>query len=356
MSVLQAADIADLLASTLENLGRMKLTDIMSTYQNTIFLKRMVKKGKMTFDGGDKCTFNTIYGTNGSARGVGLYYTANVNPTNVLARGEMDWRHVTWNWAIERREIAMNSGSANKIVDLIKTRRWAALGDAVLHFERRGWRLAATTDEVNFQGIPYWVTMSSTATTTNDGFNGSVPSGYTTVGGIDPTTAGITPKWNNYAAPYTNITKEDFVTELERASDYTDFMPLVEEIPTYNTGDDYGYYTTYAIRQDLKRILEAQNESLGFDLDPVNGKLVFRRTPVAWVKELDASTSGVFYGINWGVFKVKGLRGEWMNETHKASHDSQPTVAATHTDCTLNTYCTDRRRNFVLSTGTTELT
>ena len=72
---------------------------------------------------------------------------------------------------------------------------------------------------------------------------------------------------DNYAAPYVAVTKDDFVSELERASDYTDFMPLVEEIPTYNTGDDYGYYCGYETRQSLKRILEAQNESLGFDLD-----------------------------------------------------------------------------------------
>ncbi len=352
MPVLQAADIADLTATTLNNLGRLKMTDVMSNYQNTIFFKRLCKKGKMTFeDGGTETEFNLITGTNGSARAVGLYYTANVNPTNVMTKGKMPFRHVTWNWAIERREIAMNSGKANKIVDLIKTRRTAALGDAIIFFEQKGWRVPAITNTDDFMGIPYWVVKSNTAVTSNDGFNGTVPSGYTTVANINPTT--YSPKWNNYATQYTDLTKDDFVTKLERASDYTDFMPLVDDNADYNTGDDYGFYTTYAVKQAMKQILESQNENLGFDLDPANDKLTYRRGRMTWVKELDLDTTNPIYGINWGVFEMVGLKGEWLHETHIAEHSNQPTVAATHTDCTLNTICRDRRRNFVLATNTT---
>lgn len=352
MASLQAADIADLLVATLEDLGRLRMQDNMSTYQSTIFLKRMAKKGKMKFqNGGDECQFNRILSTNGSARSVGLYYTANVNPTNVLGTGKMPWRHVTWNWGIERREIRFNSGSAYKILDMIKTRRIAAHGDAVILFEQMGWRVAAD-GSTDFQGIPYWIVKSNTAATAanNDGFNGTAPSGHTLVGNINPTTD---TKWRNYATQYTAVTGDDLVAKMERASDYTDFMPLVDETPQYNVGNDYGYYTTYDVRQEMKEILKAQNENLGFDLDPVAGKLVFRRSPVVWVKELDQDTTGPIYGINWGVFYLKGLEGEWMKETVFDKHPNQPTVSATHTDCSLNTYCVDRRRLFVLATDTT---
>lgn len=353
MATLQASDIADLLVATLKNLGRLKMTDVMSDYQNTIFLKRLIKKGKMMFDGGDECQFNLITDTNGSARAVGLYYTANVNPTNVLTTGKMPWRHLTWNWAVERREIAMNAGSANKILDLVKTRRIAAFGDGVKFFERRGWRVPAVTDTDNFHGIPYWVVKSATdaaSDTTKFGFNGTVPSGYTVVGNINPTTY---PRWANYADAYTNVSEDDLITKLERASDFTDFMPLVEEIPTYNTGDDYGYYTTYTVRQSMKQLLKAQNENLGFDLDPVANKLVWRRSPISWVRELDTDTTNPIYGLNWGVFHWMALKGEWMREQPVPFHENQPTTSAIHTDSSGNTYCTDRRRNFVISNGTT---
>jgi hypothetical protein len=358
MPALQASDIADITVAVLKNLGRLKMTDLMSSYQNTVFLKRMVPKGKMTFQGGDECQFNIITDTNHSARGVGLYYTANVNPNNVLTTGKMPWRHNTFNWAIERREIAMNSGSANKILELIKTRRIAALGDQILYYENRGWRLPAATNNVDFMGIPYWIVKSATdaqSDTSKFGFNGGAPSGYTLVANIDPTLANITPKWNNYADAYTNVTKADLIRKMEVASDMTDFMPLVDDIPQYNTGDDYGYYTTRAVRQSCKEILESQNENLGFDLDPAQGKLVYRRAPLVWVKELDSDTSSPIYGINWGTFKMMALSGEWQKETVIPVHSNQPTVQATHVDSSVNTYCVDRRRNFVISTSTSSL-
>ncbi len=348
MAVLQATDISDLVASTINELGELKMTDIMSDYQNTIFLKRMVKKSKMTFNAGPEIEFRLITDDNGSCRAVGLYYTANVNPTNVMTTGKIPWRHVTWNWAIERREIAMNR-SPRKIMDMIKERRIAAFASSVKFFERRAWRVPAVTDNENFYGMPYWIVKSNTANTTNDGLNGTLPSGYTTVANISPTTY---PRWANYATQYTNISQADLIDKLWDASDVTDFMPIVDDIPTYNLGDDYGYYTTRSVRRGLKQILHTMNDDLGFDLDPTNGKLTFRRAPMTWVKELDADTTGPIYGINWGVFHVVGLRDEWMHETQIPVHETQPTVAATHTDCSFNTLCHDRRRNFVLATDT----
>jgi len=346
---LQATAIADLVTTTINELGELKFTDIMSDYQNTIFLKRMVRKGKMTFRAGPEVQWNLITDDNGSARGVGLYYTANVNPTNVMITGKMPWRYQTWNWGVDRREIAINR-SPRKIVDLVKTRRIASFASAVKYFEQKGWRCPAVDDTTDFHGIPHWIVKSATAVTTNNGFNGTVPSGYTTVGNINPSTY---TRWANYAAPYTNLTKADFVAALWRAMTWTDFTPLVDGIPDYNTGNDYGLYTTYATIAGLKQILESQNDDLGYDLDPTEGRLVFRRTKMTWVRELENDTTGVVYGVNWGVLHAMGLQDEWMRETSIPVHSNQPTVAATHTDCAMNTYCTDRRRLFVLSTGTT---
>lgn len=350
MATLLATEIDDLVTTTLNELGEMKVTDVMSDYQDTIFLKRLVKKNKMTFRAGPEVSFNLITDTNGSARGVGLYYTANVNPTNVMTTGKMPWRHVTWNWAIERREVAMNR-SPRMIVDLVKTRRVAALGDAVKYFERRGWRCPATTNEEDFHGIPYWIVKSATAVTTNNGFNGTHPSGYSTVANISATTQ---PRWANYAAPYTAITKADLVAVLWRAMTWTDFKPLVENgFPTYEVGNDFGLYTTYAVQTGLKQIAESQNDNLGKDLDSMNGSVMLRRTPITWVRELEDDTTGVVYGINWSCLHAMGLSGEWLHETPVPVHPNQPTVSATHTDCTLNMYCTNRRKQFVVSTGTT---
>ncbi len=344
---LQATGVADLVTNSLNDLGELKMTDNMTAYQNTTFLKRLVKRGKMTFQAGPELQFNRILDTNGSARGVGLFYTAQVNAPNIMGTGKVGWRHATWNWTWDRREIAMNR-TPRKINDMLKTRRIGGLASGVVYFERRGWRCPAINNDVDFFGIPYWVVKSTTAASTanNDGFNGLAPSGYTLVGNIDPSSD---LKWRNYTDVYVSVTKDDLIPKLWRAADYTDFMPIVDEIPQYNVGDDYGWYTAYSIRDSMKRIAEAQNDNLGFDMDPSDGKVTFRRAPVVWVKELDADTDLPMYCINWGLFHCAGLSGEWMHETQIPFHHNQPSTGATHTDCTINTICHDRRRQAVLA-------
>lgn len=346
---IQVTNDADLVTTTLSELGRPKFTDLMSDYQNTIALKRLLKKSKTNFDSGKSISFNVITDHSNSARFVGLGAIDVIDITSQMTTGDVPWRHITWNWAWDFREPLMNKSPA-KIVDLIQTRRIAALGSAIIKFEYAFWRVPASTDDTSPYGVPYWIVKSNTATTTADGFNGSVPSGYTIVGGLNPTTY---PRWKNYATQYTTVSKDDLIRKWRRACMYTDFTPLVDEIPTYNTGDDYGYYTNYPVVGTLEEILESQNENLGSDVASQDGKALFRRTPVTWAKELDLDTTNPVYGINWGEFKTMGLSGAWMKETAVPTVAGQHTMSATHTDCTFNLFCRNRRRNFVLATDTT---
>lgn len=348
MATMQASDIGDLITTTLNELGRMKFTDNATTYQNTIVMKRLLKKGKMTFDSGKAVSFNRMLQTGGSARAVGLAAQDVIDITDVMGTGEVPWRHVTWNYAFDFREPLMNN-APSKIVDLVKTRRLAELASATVFFERKFWRVPASTNTVDIYGVPYWIVKSTTAVTTNEGFNGTAPSGYTLVANINPTTD---LKWRNYAAQYTNPTKDDLVRKMRRMAFYTDFEPIVADIPQYDTGDDHGFYTNYAVVSTLEEILEAQNENLGNDVASKDGRVMFNRAPVTPVKELDLDTTNPVYQIDWGVFGAMGLKGAWMKETVEPRVSGQHTVAATHTDCTLNVLCRDRRKCGVLSTNT----
>jgi len=323
----------------------------MSDYQNTIALKRVFKKGKTTFDAGPEIAFNIITDHNDSARFVGLGESDVVDIPNIMTTGKIPWRHITWNWAIERREVAMNR-SPRKIVDLAKTRRLAAFGSAIIKFEQRLWRVPASTDTVNPYGIPYYVVKSNTAATSanNDGFNGTVPSGYTTVANISPTTY---PRYANYATQYTAVTKDDFVRKARRMAVYTDFMPLIEGMPTYDVGGDYMYCTNYALLGTLEELSESQNDNLGPDVASMDGKTMFRRSPVVFVKELDLDTTNPFYSLYWGEMRCCGLRDEWMKETSLPQAPGQHTISATFTDCSWNLLCRNRRRQGVIATDTT---
>jgi hypothetical protein len=347
---IQASNIADLVTTTLSELGRLKFTDIMSDYQQTVALKRLLKKNKMTFDSGKTVSFNVITDHSNSARFVGLGAQDVVNITNQMTTGDVPWRHATWNWAHDFREPLMNSG-ASKIVDLIKTRRIAAFGSAIILFERALWRVPATTDDTTMYGIPYYVVKSNTAATfaNNDGFNGTVPSGYTTVAGLSPTTY---PRWRNYATQYTAVTKDDFVRKVRRMLTKINFTNLVDETPDYNSGNDMGLYTNYAVVGTLEEILESQNENLGSDVASMDGKALFRRSPVEYIPELENDTTNPFYAINWGEMGFMGLKGAWMKESMVNQVPGQHTMSATHTDCTGNLITRNRRRHGVVATDT----
>lgn len=352
MAILQAASFADIAIASLDDLGRGKMTDIISTYQNTIGFKRFARKKKMTFESGPNIQFNLIIDHNGSARAVGLYYQAQRNDVNVLTTGTVPWRHFTHNWVCDHRVLAMNR-SASKIVDELRKRDIATRASLVIFMETRIWRATGSSTSEHFLGIPNWIVKSNTAVTTNEGFNGSTPSGHTTVAGITPSDASISPKWNNYARQYTTVNDADFVDKLELMSDMIDFQPIVDDIPQYGVGNDYGYYTTRAVRKSLKDLLKGNNDALGMDLDPVGDRLRYRRAPLVWVKELDLDTTGPLYAINWSTFHGVALKDWFGHKTKWPSLPDQPTTMACDYDYTWNTICQDRRKNGILATNTT---
>ncbi len=347
---LQASGISDLLKTTLENVERLKFTDITSPLQRYLAMSRLMKKNKVVFDAGTDFNFDLMTDDNHSAEFKGLYAQDVIGVTDVMTRANVPWRHITWNWAIERREIAMNR-SPNKIVDMALTRRTAAFISAVKKFENRFWRVPATTDDVNPYGVPYWIVKSAT-----EGFQGITPSGYTAVAGITPSAFlndDGTYKWANWAAQYVAVTKDDLIRKWRKAAEFTDFDTPMPDMPVFNTGDDCGYYTNWAVLGTLVEILQAQNDDLGSDVAAYEGKTTFMQQPVVRVPQLEEDTTNPVYGINWGEFKTAGLRGEWLHETMTPIMPGQHTVAANFTDCTLNYFTHNRRRHFVLATGTT---
>lgn len=346
MASLQAGSISDLVFATLKELGELRFSQIATGLQRYVVMSRLMKKNKVQFfSAGYGIQWDVMTNDNGSFRFVGLYATDNVNVRNVLTQGNTDWRYATWNWALDRREVAMNS-SARRIVDLIQTRRIASFLSAVKGMEAAAWNCPLSTDTLSPLGVPYWITKSN-----SEGFNGLLPitSGYTTVGGINPTTY---PRWANWTNQYTSITKDDLIVKWAKAADFTYFEPPIES-PTFDSGDDPMFATTYPVYSQMKYLLEAQNDNLGMDVDSMDGKPVFRRTPIAWIPQLDADTTDPVYGINWGEFHTAGLRQEWLRETQIPIQPNQHTVSSTHTDVTFNWLTRDRRRHFVIAKDTT---
>ena len=349
MPFLQADDIADLIKTTQRDLGRMKWTDISYNLQEYIALPMILQREKVSFQSGYGIQWNVAVATSGAAKDTELYATDSVNVSDVMQTANIPWRHVTTNYAIERREIAMNRAPA-EIVDLVRIRRNDAMIDMAKHLEERFWTKPATSaDNQRMYGIPYWIVYPGTVSG-NGSFAGTNPSGFSAgAGNLSSTTY---PAWSNWASTYTAITSTDLIRKWRRAATFTNFKAPVPS-PSYNTGNQYGYYTNYNVIGPLEEALEAQNDNLGNDIASKDGRLLFRQVAVTWVPYLEANTANPVYGINWGCLKPAFLAGEYMREEGPNAASNQHTVFVTHVDTTLNLMCTNRRMNFVLGTGAT---
>jgi hypothetical protein len=337
---LQASDIADMMVHTHKEFDEMKWEDMISDYRETVALQILDSNAESGV--GDKCEFYLQHSHNSSAEFTGLDATDNVTHPNVFTKGSVGWAYGRYSWSVHHALVSMNSSPA-KILDYMRSQYISGLASWVVLLENKLWRspVAGTDDPL---GIPYWIVKNNT-----QGFNGSLPSGYTDVGGISPTTY---TKWKNYTDQYAAITKDDFVRKLRRAAEMTNFKSLVSEIPTHALTKK-GLYCGYPVIGTLEEILESQNDNLGNDIASRDGKVVFRGISFNRVPELEADTTNPIYMIPWGKFKVRKLKDWWNRATKIDMVPGQHNMSAEFRDFFFNTVCYSRRHCAVLATDTT---
>jgi hypothetical protein len=344
VAVIQAENVVDFVNDTLRDLGKPKFTDISSNLQRHVGMRNLLQKNRAVLESGSGIQFNVLVAQSNAARNVSLGESDNVNQFDGMVQANTVWRHSQTSYMLIHQLMSMNREPA-RIVDFVLQQRLMAMISLAELMESNLWAAPSVTDQKTPLGIPYWITKNATK-----GFNGGTLTGYSNVAGLNTTTY---PAWNNWTAPYTSVSRDDFIRQAREAATKVDFQPSVDGIPSPNTGDSFGFYTTYAVVQPLEETLESQNDNLGKDIASQDGKVLFRRVPVTWVPWLDRDTTNPFYGINWGWFKTHILRGEWMRETNIPYTPGQHNVASHFIDLTYNWVCKNRRENFVLSNGVT---
>jgi hypothetical protein len=345
MAALTAVQLNDLVATTIRDLDEPNFTQIAQTLVRYTAMSRLLKKSRRTIQSGYGVQWDVMVNFSGTAENVGLGSQDTIELPDTMVQAQADWRNTKSHWSVIGQEISMNKGK-RRIVNLIEARRLAAMGSLAELMETNFWGPpVAITDEVTPWGVKTWIVKNAT-----EGFNGGAPSGFTSIG-LNPTTY---PTWKNYTALYSAKTKDDLVRKLRRAARRTNFMPIVEGFRDSNKRDMYGFYCNEAVYEAMEEILEDQNESLGDDIAPKDGKAKFLRSDLEWVPKLDADTTDPIYGINWGWYETIVLADWWLKQTVVPVYPGQHTVAATFLDCTYQTTCKNRRENFVVSTATTE--
>lgn len=338
---MQAEQFADLVTTTLKNLGRLKWTDISLGLQKYVAFDQLTK-GKTSenvFESGIGIQWNVQVGKSTAAKNVTPTDPDTVVIADAMTTASVPWRHSTTNYGFIRQFVTMNN-NPSKIVDMIKVERHKGINSMIELFESNFWTGAADANSNAPYGVPYWITRSAT-----EGFNGGNHAEWSAgPGGISCSTYA---NWKNWTANYTAVTKEDLIRKWRKASVFTKFTSPNPQ-PNYAGADDYGYYTNYSVVGLLEEVLEGQNDNLGNDVAAKDGLTTFRRRPVQWVPYLESDTTNPIYGINWGVMKPKFLSGEFMNESAPKDAANQHNIKQIFIDTSYNYICEDRRQLFVL--------
>ena len=338
----------DLLLLTTNRLRKGKRTNIMMPLQRYPAFKRIInRKAVKDRAGGALIDIRVQYKTNGSARNVEPYQSDDVNDVDTFTSGNVPFRFTEASYVFDERIDHANS-APERIYDLVKSKRDAAVGDLAKKMESDFWsKPVSSSDTKQPYGVKYWI-VGNTAST--GGFDGGNPAGFTAgAGNIDSATY---TGWANWTDNFVTVNSADFQTKLWEATYKTDFEGVVDGDEYRNGTSQYGYYCGYDIIPDLRKMAQAQNQSIGWDLDPGSGKVMYQRTPIDIVSQIDGEAGTPFFGIDWGCFWIAVDSRMWMRETEPSNAQTNShNVYSSHIDNKWQPVCDNRRKQFVLHTS-----
>lgn len=355
-----AKQIADLVAGTQELIIKRKaLVNLMTDLTDYVGLRELWKKHQHQFQGGIDWEFDVIMDHNHTARFTKLYSADTANHVDATVKGKVGPRFYDASYTYELREKALQSNNAITIFDFIKTKMAQAQQSAKDLLEDAVWGAPAyASDDVTPFGLAYWVTKMANSDVAANPLGGFVGKGLTLPKSASDATqvaidrAGISsttyPRWRNFAAQYTNISKTDLVEKMRRAHYATDFKSPITAITDPSIGSGSGIYVGLDTIGELESILEAQNMNLGNDLLSKDGKCLFKSAPITYAPKLNGDATAPIYMIDWTSIALGVLAG-W-NE-----HWSEPKeVAGSHNvrqvflDGSVNMVCTNLRKQAVI--------
>ncbi len=321
---------------------RGAFVDMQTDLTDHVAVREMWKNRKKVFDGGANWEFEAQIDHNHSARTVGLFETDGGSLTDTMIKGEVPVRHVNAHYLYDQREKAFQRGGL-AIVDLVQTRYVGMMVSLFELLETILWgKPTDSTDDKTPFGIAYWVTKSATT-----GFYGLDPAGFTDGrAGISSTTY---PRWANYTAKYSAVSKEDLLRLMRQAHRKSQFRsPVSHATPDLGSMAN-GIYTNDAVVGLLEELCEAQNMDLGNDLASKDGRVLFKGTPITYAPKLDDDSTNPVYMLDWKYLAVGVMAGWENNLSDPYMVPNKHLVRRVDLDASLNMICTDLRRQAVIS-------
>ena len=345
MADITAARLADLTTLTLGKLERASWTDISTDLQEFIVMPMILKEKKVQVQSGrTAATFYAQVGVNTNGKHVGFYNTDTTGVAELSKELSVPWSLYQNSFAFDVREIALNDGG-EQLVNLLKMKRHAMMVETAKDMEDAFWGApASSSDNLVPLGVDYWLVQNAT-----QGFNGGLPSGFSDVAGLDPSTY---TRWSNWTDTFSAVSKDDLIAKIRLAFYKTTWKS--PHIYPDLSGSEYkrALYSTYAVVSDMERLAETQNTDLGNDLASKDGTVMIKRTPVFAVPKLDESHDGTsddpVYGIDWNTVEPRFKKGWFAKESAAKEKANSHNTLVVFLDTIYQYVCTNRRRNFVL--------
>lgn len=337
------SDIDDAVLLTQQQfVKRGAFLDMQTDLQDHVAVREMWKGRKKTFEGGENWEFEVQMDHNHSARTVGLYETDGSALTDTMVKGTVDARHVNAHYIYDQREKAFQRGGTS-IVDLVQTRYVAMMVSFFELLEELLWgKPDDSSDTKTPFGLSYWLTRSTT-----EGFNGGNPSGFTA--GRAGISTGSYPRYANWTAQYTNVSKTDLLRKMRTAHRKTRFRsPVMHAQPDLGAMRN-GIYTNSDTIGLLEELVEDQNMSLGNDLASKDGRAVFKGSPLTYAPYLDDDSEDPVYMLDWKYLAIGCMAGWENNLSAPYMVPGKHLVRRVDLDASLNMICTNLRRQAVIS-------
>lgn len=344
MPGLNLENFGDLVELTLRDYKKDRYVNLLTDLVNHPAASQLIKKSRMDSQGGDQIEWKVRMGTAESYRHITATTPDLIRETDDFEHATCPFRKIETGYAFLEEEMDFNAGP-QRIVDLIKAKQDGCDFDFVEGIENDFWSFPSAADTNNFRSLPYSVTKNATT-----GFNGGIPSGYSDVYGLSPTTFA---RWNNYTAQHTAITLDDQIKKCRVMAEATNFKAPVAAVPDLGGGMNLGYYMNLTTKQTWEDIADSRNDNLGVDVAKNDNKVTFRGIPIFYVAKLDADTTNPVIQINWDVFKTIVKRKWWQRKMILKPVPGQRNQVAVFYDTYMNFINFNRRTCGVVASGTT---
>lgn len=337
---LAVTDIADLIIASQKFYDPNKFTDLTTDLQNYPAFEKLMKSSET--QNGTEISVNLLTVAASTNIWRSMDSVDNYAIVDGLKTGTMPWRHANWNWSIDEREQAVNSGSATKILDLLKVRRHQSWMGAAGGFETAFWSKPTDSTDVT----TYWGLRNYIVSNASEGFNGGNASGFTSGNIFNSST--IT-RWKNFTNQYTNVSTSDLVRKVRRAQRLTYFDAPVDAAQARKMGYKCEMFVNIDTITELEELVANQNDNLGTDLNKYEDTVMIGKCPVKYCATLDSDSQDPVLGVNWDALGYVFLDGRKAQEKKPRIHPNDHLKVVVDVDNSGNLICRNRRALFIVN-------